>query len=161
MIEMVIGFTVVIVFVFGFYRLMLHKQKQTVKQETIGMLEKYGKISLKDKQIIFQNNLEIYEILFFRVSPQHELTINSASIWEIHTSGKSILVNQNLFLSSELPKLIILYPMKSRVKRYINENELVFIDYRDVFNNMRLIRFHELDTFLSETYQNKKEVKRR
>lgn len=155
MIEMVIGFTIVIVFVFGFYRLMLHKQKQTVKKETIEMLQKHGEISLKGKQIIFQNNLESYEVLFFRVSPQHELTINSTSIWEIHTSGKSILVNQSAFLSSEIPKIVILYPMKSRVKRYINENELIFIDYRDVFNNMRLIRFHELDTFLSETYQNK------
>lgn len=126
------------------------KQKQKVRSESVEMLKQYGKVIFNDKQILFETKKDVYEILFYKIALNHELTINSKLIWEIHTNTKSQLINQSSFLSSKYKKIVILYPIATKIKRFINENEMVFIDFRDVFFDMRLIKISELKLALSE-----------
>ncbi|AUD65322.1 hypothetical protein BK011_06325 [Tenericutes bacterium MZ-XQ] len=127
-----------------------NQQNQSIKDKAVGILEKYGTIERKDKRIWFHKNGETYEILFYKILKNHELTINSKYIWEIHRSSGNLLINQNGFLIGEHKKLVIIYPLESKIKRFINENEMVFIDEHDEFYNMRLIRFVQLESFLEE-----------
>lgn len=126
------------------------KQKQKIKSDTIHKLEKYGKISIKDKHVLFHIQKNTYEILFYKIAINHELTINSKMIWEIHTKSGSQLINQTSFLSSAYQKIIVLYPISTKIKRFINENEMVFVDYHDTFFNMRLVKFNEIENLFSE-----------
>lgn len=126
------------------------KQKQKVKSETIETLKQYGKVIFNDKQILFETKQDVYEILFYKIALNHELTINSKLIWEIHTNTRSQLINQSGFLSSSYKKIVILYPIATKIKRFINENELVFIDFRDTFFDMKLVKISELKLALSE-----------
>jgi hypothetical protein len=138
---------VFIIFLFLYINL---KQKQKIKTETIKILEKHGKVSIKNKHLLFYKEDRIYEILFYKIAMHHELTINSKIFWEIHTKAGSQLINQTSFLSSHYQKIIILYPITTKIKRFINENEMVFVDYHDVFFNMRLVKFDEIKDFFSE-----------
>ncbi|BCR35807.1 hypothetical protein [Mariniplasma anaerobium] len=126
------------------------KQKQKIKSETIDILNTYGKTIIKDKSLLFEINHNLYEILFYKIAEKHELTINSKLIWEVHTKTGSQLINQKSFLTSDYPKIIILYPIATKIKRFINENEMVFIDFRDSFFDMRLIKLADLKLALSE-----------
>lgn len=92
-------------------------------------------------------NDTIYELLFFYVPTQGELTINSRTIWEVRSMTKSILVNQSIFLSSDKPKIVIIHPSTLPIKRYINENELVFVNFNDFFYNMYVVKYHEIEQF--------------
>jgi hypothetical protein len=138
---------IVIIFVIFYINF---KQKQKIKSITIDILNKYGKTIIKEKSLLFEINKNVYEILFYKIAENHELTINSKLIWEVHTKTGSQLINQKSFLNSDYPKIIILYPIATKIKRFINENEMVFIDFQDSFYNMRLVKYNELSRFLTE-----------
>ena len=91
-----------------------------------------------------------YQIMYFHVPIQSELTINSTTMWEIRDKGKSELINQQHFLSSTDPKIIIIYPSQGVIKRYINENEMEFVKYNKMFYNMYIVRSFELENLLKE-----------
>lgn len=138
------------VIIFGGILFINMKQKQKIKLEITEKLKKYGKVIFKDKKVLFEIHNHTYEILLYKIAINHELTINSKMIWEIHTKTGSQLVNQSGFLSSEYQKIIIVYPISTKIKRFINENEMVFIDYKDTFYDMRLVKYNELKLLLSE-----------
>lgn len=148
--ELIIGLVVMIAITYGIFLIVVNKHKQKLIKNTIKTLNEYGKVILKDKQILFKKNATTYEILFYKISYNYELTINSNTIWEIHTNTKTRLINQTKYLESNMPKIIIIYPMKTKIKRYINENELVFIDHHDVFYNMRLVKIADLESLLDD-----------
>ena len=141
---------VVIVIAISVVFILNNQSNQSIKDKSIETLEKYGTIEKKDKKIWFHKNDETYEILFYKIMKNHELTINSKYIWEIHKSSGNLLINQNGFLVGEHKKLVIIYPLESKIKRFINENEMEFVDEHDEFYNMRLIRFTHLESFLKE-----------
>lgn len=141
---------VVIVIAISVVFILNNQSNQNIKDKSIETLEKYGTIEKKDKKIWFHKNDETYEILFYKIMKNHELTINSKYIWEIHKSSGNLLINQNGFLVGEHKKLVIIYPLESKIKRFINENEMEFVDEHDEFYNMRLIRFTHLESFLKE-----------
>ena len=148
--ELIIGVISVVVIAFITWIYMSNKQHKNTKTNVIHILEKYGKVSFDQHKIYFKKDTKTYEILFYRVARTHELTINSKYIWEVHMKGRSVLINQINFLKSDYSKLIIIYPLETKIKRYINENEMEFVNYRDEFYNMRLIKEHELELLLSE-----------
>ncbi len=123
---LILVFLIILVFLYINF-----KQKQEIKSETIKIFEKYGKVEIKDKHLLFHKEASIYEILFYKIAIHHELTINSKMVWEIHTKAGSQLINQTSFLSSPYQKIIILYPITTKIKRFINENEMVFGYYQE------------------------------
>lgn len=148
--ELIIGLAIVIAISVVF--ILNNQQSQKTKEDAINILKSYGTITSKDGKIWFEKNQETYEILFYKIQKHHELTINSKYIWEIHKSSGNLLINQNGFLVGDHKKLVIIYPLESKIKRFINENEMVFIDESDEFYNMRLIRLNKLDNFLKEDH---------
>ena len=149
--ELLIGLAVLVsVLVYTVFIVIDMKEKQAIKNEVIDLLGQQGEVIHNDKQTLFKGKHKTYEVLFYKIGKTHELTVNSPMIWEILTKTNSRLVNQSNFLSSDYEKIIILYPMTSKLRRYINENEMVFVDYRDVFLNMRLVKLSELTRLLSD-----------
>ena len=73
--------------------------------------------------------------------------INSPRIWEVRSGSGQKLINQAYLNDTKIKKIIIIYPEVPPIKRYINENEMVFIK-TSLFNNMHVIPFHLLEQLL-------------
>jgi hypothetical protein len=126
------------------------KRNQRIRNEVLSLLNSKGLVSTDHGRQFFKINDKTYELLFFYVPSFAELTINSKIIWEIKDSSKSRLFNQSHFLSSPFEKLIIVFPSQVAIKRFINENELVFVKYNEPFNNIYVVRTNELNNLLHE-----------
>ena len=124
-----------------------YKSKK-LKESVLSLVKAYGEISHHGSKTYLTLKNQTYELLFFYVPSQGELTINSRTIWEVRTSSKTNLVNQSIFLSSDKPKIVVIHPSTSVIKRYINENELVFVQFNDFFYNMYVLRHHDLENLL-------------
>lgn len=134
-----------------FIFIVLAKQKlERIKLETITYLSLYGEVHREGKKIFFKSSKKEYQVLFCNVSVKGELVINSRTKWEIIDAGKSRLLDQSSFLESANPKIIIVYPAAQVIKRYINENEMVFVKPSDFFYDMHVIRSIELQDVLKE-----------
>lgn len=132
--------------------LITHQKKisDTIKQDTQKTLLKYGELKHEHRYDLLKLEDGTYHILYVYVPQNAELTINSKTIWEIRDASKSKLLNQQHFLSSPYPKIVIVYPASQVIKRYINENELEFVKYNKMFYNIYVIRHFELDSLLKE-----------
>lgn len=135
---------------FVFYLLYQNKQKTNKQKSLTEILETHGKLTTEDKKIMYKIHDELYEIIFYYVPFNGELTINSKTIWEVRSGYQNRLVNQKSLLSSPHKKIIIVYPTQQRLKRFINENELVFINYNDFFYNMYVIAAEDLEKLIKE-----------
>jgi len=148
--EIVLAVFALVVAIFAIYVVLDRKKIKVVKMTTMALLERYGKVKQENGHLFFSTKTEKYEVLFFKVPTNSELTINSKVMWEIITGTTSRVVDQSSFLASEYSKLIMIYPSTQVIKRYINENEMVFVKPTDYFYNFRLIRDFELETILKE-----------
>jgi len=148
--EIVLAVFALVVAIFAIYVVLDRKKIKVVKMTTMALLERYGKVKQEKGHLFFTTKSEKYEVLFFKVPKNSELTINSKIMWEIITGTTSRVINQTSFLSSEYSKLIMIYPSTQVIKRYINENEMVFVKPNDSFYDLRLIREFELETILKE-----------
>jgi len=129
----------------------IHKKKtEEIKTDVIEKLKTYGKISEEQNKMFFETEKEKYQLLFFYAPSSSELTINSKKMWELRDGSGSRLFDQTAFLSSSYEKLVIVYPLSTKIKRYINENEMLFVKPKDHFYEMRVIRHFELDELLKE-----------
>ncbi len=137
------------IIIFTWIQLDLTKKAKLLKHETLEKLSTYGKVYKEGLHTLFDYKDETFELLFYRVRQNSELTINSRTIWEIRDAGSSSLVDQSAFLSSPYKKIIIIYPSTLVIKRYINENEMEFVKINKSFYDMYVLRAFELDQFLS------------
>jgi hypothetical protein len=140
------------VFMLGviFYLLYHSKRKNDKEKDLSAILEAHGTLTLENKKLLYEINEEIYEIIFFYVPFNGELTINSKTMWEVRTGYQTRLINQKTQLSSSYKKIVVIYPTQQRLKRYINENELVFIHYTDFFYNMYVLSADDLEKLIVE-----------
>ncbi len=115
--------------------------------ETTEIMYKYGTYD-KDNQILALKD-ETYHIIYFKVPRQAELIINSPKIWEVRSSFGQKLYDQTRILSNPGKKIVIIYPDVQPIKRYINENEMVFVK-KTFFNQMYIIPIYELENLLAE-----------
>lgn len=126
------------------------KRHQALKTKIIETCSKYGNIEDKDgKQIFVFKDLKV-EILTFVLKHDEELVINSRVMWEVFKSSKAMLYDQTEFLKSEFDKWIIIYPSTHKIKRYINENEMVFVKYDEPIYDYQLISYLELENYLED-----------
>ncbi len=142
-----IVFSLIVSFFIVLYLLRQKQFKETISK-TKDQLNMHGKVIERDKKIYWMHEEQKYQILFFYVPLHAELTINSRSIWEIKDGSGSKLVDQTVFLSQNSPKIIIIFPTTQPLKRFINENEMVFIKPEDYFYDMHVISFHNLNLLL-------------
>lgn len=143
---LIIFFSLVLSIYLTIYIFQSYKSKK-MKEHVFSICKHYGSIDERNQKTYLHMNDTIYELLFFYVPTQGELTINSRTIWEVRSMTKSILVNQSIFLSSDKPKIVIIHPSTLPIKRYINENELVFVNFNDFFYNMYVVKYHEIEQF--------------
>ncbi|MBE0700618.1 MAG: hypothetical protein IH571_02920 [Acholeplasmataceae bacterium] len=148
--EITIGIVITATILFFIYDFQLKKKKKAKEAHMIDIINQYGKIEHRGHKIYFTTPKQTYQVLFYYIPVNGDLTINSKIVWEIRSSSKNILVDQRHFLSGEMTKLVIVYPTSVVIKRYINENEMVFVKATDRFHNMHVIRHFELDGVLKE-----------
>ena len=149
--EIIIVILVIIVLaVIGLASFHQKKKSEEIKENSIMLLKQYGNFSHEHKQSLFKINDKTYQILFFYVPTNSDLTINSKKIWEVRDASKSNLIDQTHFLKSNYPKIVIVYPTTVKIKRYINENELEFVSYKKPFYEMYIVRHFELIELLKE-----------
>lgn len=148
--ELIIGSAVIGLIGISALTLIQKKKNELIKTESIECLKRYGQLDTKGGKTLFTMDGRTWQILFFHVPSNQDLTINSRSIWEIRDASKARLINVTQFLSSDLSKVVIIYPSTLVIKRYINENELEFVKYHQSFYNMNLVRHFELEDFLKE-----------
>ncbi|MDO9629098.1 MAG: hypothetical protein Q7I99_04280 [Acholeplasmataceae bacterium] len=147
---LIIILSLVILGIVGFASMHQKKKSEEIKQNSIELLKSYGEFSHEHKKNLFKINGKTYQVLFFYVATNADLTINSRSIWEIRDGTKPNLVDQTHFLKSEYPKIVIVYPTTVKIKRYLNENELEFVSYNKFFYEMYVVRHFELIELLKE-----------
>jgi hypothetical protein len=127
-----------------------HKKMKEQENDIIDELKKQGSLKLQNGTYFFAKDQQHYQIIFFYLPINHELTINSKTIWEIRSSGKSKLINQSKILEGSTPKIVIVFPSMVPIKRYINENEMEFVNYQSEFYNMRVLRQSEISRWVEE-----------
>lgn len=145
-----LGAILIGIIVYGFVYVHQKKVSETIKNQTNIVLETYGIIKNEHHHTLLDINGITYQILYAYVPSNAELTINSKIMWEIRDSSKPRLINQQHFLSSKYPKIVIVYPSALVIKRYINENEMEFVKYNKMFYDMYVCRHFELETLLKE-----------
>ena len=143
---------IIVIVVIGFLVLFQIERKRTskFKDNAINELKKYGKIEKIDQKLIFTHQDQTVEILFFVLKNNEELIINSRVMWEVFQFNKAMLIDQTEFLKSDYIKWIIIFPGVHRIKRFINENELVFVQKEDFFYDYKIILNIELKDFLED-----------
>lgn len=138
------------------YLVLLFQQKKNetkIKENTRLTVQQYGEVSEIHGQLTVKINEEIYSILYIHVPANAELTINSRNKWDIHAIGKSHIIDQTQRLSSPYPKIVIVFPSTLRIKRYINENEMVFVSFSDKVYDFYVVRVLELEDLLKRLSQ--------
>jgi c-di-AMP phosphodiesterase-like protein len=148
--ETIIVLVIIIIISFTTFKLYQIKLRNQIIEKAKETLSKYGKLYQDQKMDLIDINSETYQVLFFNVYQNAELTVNSKTVWEIKSQGKPLIINQSGFLSSNYKKIVIIYPSTYKIKRYINENELEFVQYNKPFYNMYLVRYLELIDLLKE-----------
>ena len=126
------------------------KTSEAIKNQVNTVLNQYGTIKKEHEKELFILDDVTYQILYAYIPSNAELTINSKIMWEIRDSVKPKLMNQQHFLSSKYPKIVVVYPSTMVVKRYINENEMEFVKYNKMFYDMYVVRHFELENLLKE-----------
>lgn len=140
----IVGFSLAIGLYLTVFITQTYKSKK-IKDQIYQICQLYGKLTRVNQKDYVEINGTNYQLLFFYVPGQAELTINSRTMWEIKSAAKSNLINQSIFLSSDKPKIVVIYPSTSSIKRYINENELIFVNFNEPFYNMYVVRKHDLE----------------
>jgi hypothetical protein len=147
---LIVILAVVILAIVGYAGFHQKKKSEEIKASSIELLKTRGEFFHEHKRNLFKINDKTYQILFFYVPTNADLTINSKKIWEVRDASKSNLIDQSHFLKSDYPKIVIVYPTTVKIKRYLNENELEFVSYKKSFYNMYVLRHFELIELLNE-----------
>jgi hypothetical protein len=148
--EIFIILVVLVLIAFILIKVHHHQIKLDIINKSKELLSKYGILYQDNKLDFIDIKDKTYQVLFFNVHPNQELTINSKTIWEIKSQGKPLLINQTSYLSSSYLKIVVIFPSTFKIKRYINENELEFVQFQNLIYNMHLVRYLELDELLKE-----------
>lgn len=133
------------------YLVLIFQQKKNetkIKENTKSIIQQYGDMTDNNGKLTVKIHEEMYSISFIHVPANAELTINSRNKWDIHAIGKSHIIDQTQRLSSPHVKIVIVYPSTLRIKRYINENEMVFVPYADKVYDFYVVRILELEDLL-------------
>lgn len=121
-----------------FLRTIEHKLKHH------GSLEKVTKNS---HQYTLSNGHRQILIRLIYAPSVSEVSFNSKRHWQLISSSGKKMVETHSFQELNGEKLIIIYPQPGKIVKYINENEIVFVNPKmDVFG-MNTIHLNQIDQF--------------
>lgn len=141
----VIVFLIVLLFLIKWYYYNLSK---SIKGKVIEQLKTAGKVFNQDNKTFLKLGNENYEIMYYYLRNGKELSINSPRIWE-EKSHKSTIVNQSAITKSNGLKIIIVYPSTNKITRYINENEIEFVNNQLTYN-FYIVTYNNLDSLIKK-----------
>lgn len=121
-------------------------RENTIKNKTIDLLNKYGKTFYENKKYYFLYKKRTYELYFQYVQARKELSINNETTWQIY-GNPSTLINQERLAKNNKYKIVVIYPNEERIKRYINESEVEFVDFQLTYTYY-VINFNSLEDFI-------------
>lgn len=130
---------------------LINKRQKAVliKLRQLGPIEKEG----KDYYLVL--GTQQIQLIFLSLKHNEHLTVNSNTKMQIdrYKNDKPIILRYNY----QFPpfKWLLVIPGINRVKRAVNENEVVFIDYTYEFDNFRIIKETEVDLLITEIQNNK------
>ena len=140
---------ILLILVLGAYitmRLVIKAKINQEKTEIINILNKYGTYYKENNLFEYKSNL--YKVAFLVVKQEEELIINNTYIFEKFYKTKNELLNVEYLNDDIFKTLVIVYPSNAPIKRYINENELVFIDNIFVSDKYLLTQKYYLEELL-------------
>ncbi|MDR2822384.1 MAG: hypothetical protein LBV58_02395 [Acholeplasmatales bacterium] len=91
-----------------------------------------------------------YKIIFFIGGSNYEVTLNSYTVWEIREGQRISLRYLDKMLKDEYLKIVVVVGSNSKIKRYINENEIEFVERNQLINNTYFCLIDELKLLVDE-----------
>lgn len=113
--------------------LVLYIINQNIKkrrQSIIDYLSQLGQLKPANHSsydYLFTYKNKTYKVKIAHIGFYKELSINSKKHWQLKPSKKIKLISTHGFDEIEGDKMLIVYPHPSKMVKYINENEIVFI----------------------------------
>ncbi|MFA5720215.1 MAG: hypothetical protein WC939_04055 [Acholeplasmataceae bacterium] len=117
---------VLIIVVLLIVRLSIKRKEKNLLQA----LEKLGKLTPSHHKAYdydFYIKDQIFKLKVLYLGHYKELSINSKQHWQLKPSNKIKLIPTQGFDTLDEPKMLIVYPHPTKMVKYINENEIVFI----------------------------------
>lgn len=143
LVGLIVLFIVIVSVLIKYYE---NKREQKIVNKTIEIFNKYGKTYIENKKYYFQYNKRTYELYFQYVAQGKEVSINNETTWQIY-GNPSTLINQDRLAKNNKYKIVIIYPNEERIKRYINESEVEFVDFQLTYTYYAIL-ISELEDFV-------------
>lgn len=143
----IIGIIVLLIIVMSVLIKYYEKMRESeIINKTLNILNKYGETYYENKKYYFLYNKRTYELYFQYVQTNKELSINNETTWQIY-GNPSTLINQERLTQNNKYKIVVIYPNDERIKRYINESEVEFVDFQLTYTYYA-INFNSLEDFV-------------
>lgn len=123
-------------------------KEKNVKEQTKKILSQYGHVYENNKQLWFDYNEKTYELIFQYIPVNREFSINSPTTWQVYTTPSTFIDQAKLVLTKHL-KIVVIYPNEEKIKRYINESDIEFVRFKQVYTYYPVL-FKDLETFITE-----------
>lgn len=111
------------------------------------ILLKFGKIETVDERDIFIYKNVSYELHYVYIPKNLDLSINNEITWQVYGTKDKLLNMQKLALNNKR-KIVIIYPSEERIKRYINENEVEFVNFKITYTYYAIL-LKDLEDFIN------------
>jgi len=133
--ELYIGIALIVVVVLSFY-LALYFNTQKQRKSIIEKLTNVGKVKEVKTDafdlVLTVNNKKVF-VKILLLGGYKELSINSKRHWQVDASTKKLkLLKTGGFERLKGPKILIVSPARNKIVKYINENEVVFVNYDEL-----------------------------
>lgn len=143
----IIGIVVLFIVIIGVLIKHYEKSRENkIINKTIDILNKYGKTYYNNKSYFFEHKKRTYELYFQYIQPGKEVSINNETTWQIY-GNPNTLINQDRLAKNNKYKIVIIYPNEERIKRYINESEVQFVEFQLTYTYYA-INFNNLEDFV-------------
>ncbi len=137
---------VIVIFVFLYAR----HQKRTLRMSVINTLDALADLHEVEGKLVLKTKQATYDVCLFHVPSQAELTINSIKVFEVSSFRQHTYVKTEGLWDRQTLTLIVVYPSLHPIKRFINENEMVFTRLETTFDNIKIGTLPDIERALKE-----------
>lgn len=135
-------FVVIIVIIENNKKRFVHAIEHKLKHH--GTLEK---VTNNSHQYVLKKQDRTYLIRLIYAPSVKEVSFNSKRHWQLFSSSGKKMIETHGFQDIEGNKLIIIYPQPGKIVKYINENEIVFVNPKSDVFGMSAIHIHQIEAF--------------
>lgn len=146
--ELLIGLSLIVVtFVVVYLFIYFNKQKQIrIIKEKLTEVGKIKEVKTSAFDLVLTVNEKKVAVKILFLSGNKELSINSNRHWQVDASTKKLkLLKTGGFERLKEPKILVVFPPLKKVVKYINENEVVFVNYNELCFDFYLFKVNEID----------------